>query len=231
MILPELYLDNSVVLNTEVMKFRPFATGVEGLFTGKTVTGFLSLGDNVDDGPITGLTWNFTENGVTADYYTELLGSAITTYGAAYVAGQTPLYVHTVSSSDVHLIGGPVVVKAVRPLVGFPTNLAWENDFFFRFNLTRKSATTGVESPWSGAALQVFLATTNGQGATAVHASLDLGVGTGITEVAAGEFVGGFEGADITAQLAANQPIYAIARVGQAFRAAAQLTVVKKRAA
>lgn len=231
MILPELYLDNSVVLNTDVMRFRPFATGVEGLFTGKTVTGFLSLGDNVDDTAISGLSWSFTENGATADYYAELLGSAITTNGAAFVGPQTPLYVHYVSGSDYHEVGGPVVVKGVRPLTGFPTNLAWENDFFFRFNLTRKSATTGVESAWASAALQVFLATTNGQSATAVHASLDLGVGTGITEVASGEYVGGFEGSNITAHLTANQPIYAIAKVGQAFRAAAQLTVVKQRAA
>jgi hypothetical protein len=238
MILPELYLDNSVVLGTNdpldptsAMRARAFATGVEGLFTGKTLTGYLALSDDVDASPLTGLSWSFTEEGSTARYWAELLGADITTHAASFVAGQTPLYPHFVSGADYHEVGSAVVVKAVRPLTGFPTAIRWENDFFFRLKLTRQRVTDGQLEDWAGAALEVFLSTTNTIAATEAHASLALAVGTGLTEIANGEFVGGFEGSNITAHLSAGSPIYAIAKVGQQFRAAAQLTVTKERPA
>jgi hypothetical protein len=228
-IVPELYLDNSAVLGTGLLLARSFSSGVEAAWSGRTVTGYLSEGADVDDGAATGLSWTFTEEGSTGRYWAELTGSAITTHGASYVGPATPLYVHVVSGSDYHEVGGPVVIKGVRPLTGFPTSLVWENDFFFRFTLTRQRLTDGVKEAWTGAALEVFFATSNGQSATAVHGSLAKTVGSGITELGGGEYVGGFEGGDITAHLSAGAPIYAIAKVGQSFRAAAQLVVVKQR--
>ena len=185
-----LYHDNKGAIRTGPLRALSFDTGVESLFTGRVVQAFVSAQADVGAAAIASLgPWTMAEVGASAEYLYQLPGAVIT---ANMVAG-IPRFLHVLSGEDLHVVM-PIAVEAVRPLETAPSEIYLRNDFFVDLPLLQQMDSNGVLQPWAGAAAELYFAASSAVGAAAIHPDVALSVGTGLTSLGAGRYVGGFNG-------------------------------------